>query len=101
MTRNIQLFASPPRSYPLVLSREAHEAALGVHEIENVCDTFCPTVDERTLEVYERAHNPTDPFELRNLWLGRVEHELGPHSHRSWLAEQWCAVTKRRQVAPS
>ncbi|MEU4845943.1 pyridoxal phosphate-dependent aminotransferase [Streptomyces gilvosporeus] len=57
-------------------------------------DSFAPAVDDRTLEVFRRARNPDDPLELRDLWLGRVEHEMGCHGNRPWLADRW------RQGAP-
>lgn len=101
MTKDKQLFASIPRSRSLIMPKEAQEAALREIKRENVCNTFLTSVDERMLEVYERARNPDDPFELRDLWLGRIEHELGKYGHRSWLAEQWRATTKHRQVSPN
>ncbi|MEU9123228.1 pyridoxal phosphate-dependent aminotransferase [Streptomyces sp. NPDC048506] len=61
-------------------------------------DSFAPAVDERTLEVFRRARNPEDPLELRDLWLGRVEHELGRHGSRPWLAERWRGRAPRRDV---
>lgn len=63
-------------------------------------EEFVPGVDERTLEVYARASNPHDPMELRDLWLGRVEHELGSGGHRRELADRWRATRTRRQVDP-
>ncbi|WP_233521507.1 pyridoxal phosphate-dependent aminotransferase [Streptomyces triticagri] len=58
-----------------------------------------PVVDDRTLDIFRRAKNPEDALELRDLWLGRVEHELGIHSSRPWQAEQWRASRPRRDVA--
>jgi len=96
----MQLFESIPRSRPFALCDEAREAALCAPEIGNVRDSFIPVVDERMLDVYARAHNPEDPFELRDLWLGRIEHELGPVGHRPWLAERWRATTLCRRFCP-
>ncbi|MGH8931685.1 MAG: pyridoxal phosphate-dependent aminotransferase [Egibacteraceae bacterium] len=50
------------------------------------------------MEIYERAQNPQDPFELRDLWLSRVEGELGGHARRPWLAERWRSTSVRRSV---
>ncbi len=100
MAIDTQIFASIPRSRPLSLPEEAHLDALRVLQLENVHTTFLPTVDERTLEVYARASNPGDPVELRDLWLGRIEQELGRHSHRPWLAEKWRASVVRRHIDP-
>lgn len=59
-----------------------------------------PGPDERLLEVYARAENPNDPIELRDLYLGRVECELGPDSNRPELAERWRGSRARRTVGP-
>ncbi|WP_080599166.1 MULTISPECIES: pyridoxal phosphate-dependent aminotransferase [Sorangium] len=96
-----QLFARAPRARAFDLPDEAHEAARRARSLGDFDDTFVPTVDERMLDVYARAKNPDDPIELRDLWLGRVEHELGRHAHRPSLAERWRAATLRRQVHPS
>jgi aspartate/methionine/tyrosine aminotransferase len=81
------LFEKPPtvRAFPLpegVLQRAAQVGGGGG-------GVFEPLVDDRALDVFRRAANPDDPFELRDLWLGRVEHELGADSRRPWLAEKW------------
>lgn len=55
-------------------------------------------VDDRTLDVYARAEDPTDPLELRDLWLGRVEAELGANGIRPELAAQWARTRVRRAV---
>ncbi|MEU4772778.1 pyridoxal phosphate-dependent aminotransferase [Micromonospora sp. NPDC023644] len=57
-----------------------------------------PEPDARLLEVYARAANPHDAMELRDLYLGRVECELGPESHRPELAERWRRSRVRREV---
>lgn len=97
----MQLFDSVPRRRCLGLPDDAYETARRAYGLVNVRDVFSPNVDERMLDVYARARNPTDPFELRDLWLGRVEHELGPHSRRPALAEQWCATKVHRTVEPA
>ncbi|WP_217369533.1 pyridoxal phosphate-dependent aminotransferase [Nonomuraea antri] len=62
--------------------------------------SFSPAVDDRTLEVFRRARRPDDPMELRDLWLGRVEHELGAAGTRPWLAERWRSARRAREVTP-
>ncbi|MFI1196326.1 pyridoxal phosphate-dependent aminotransferase [Micromonospora sp. NPDC020750] len=57
-----------------------------------------PGPDARLLEVYARAVNPQDPIELRDLYLGRVECELGVESHRPDLAARWRQSRRRREV---
>ncbi|WP_189741686.1 pyridoxal phosphate-dependent aminotransferase [Streptomyces nojiriensis] len=52
------------------------------------------------LDVYARAADPHDAFELSRLWLGRIDAESGPHGVRPWLAERWRASTVRRSVTP-
>jgi aspartate/methionine/tyrosine aminotransferase len=59
---------------------------------------FSPLVDQRALEVFRRAADPRDSFELRDLWLGRVEHELGAKALRPDLADRWRAARVRRSV---
>jgi aspartate/methionine/tyrosine aminotransferase len=94
MTVPVSLFASLPVARNFVLPREALAAAAEVPQANSA--RFRPDVDDRLLEVFARANDPTDPFELRDLWLGRVEQELGAHSHRPWLAERWRATAPRR-----
>ncbi|MEO3871124.1 pyridoxal phosphate-dependent aminotransferase [Nonomuraea sp. B12E4] len=62
---------------------------------------FVPTVDERMLDVYSRARDPEDPLELRDLWLGRVECELGARGHRPALARMWRTAAPLRRVEPA
>src|SRR5205823_5514896 len=50
------------------------------------------------LELFERAENPEDPFELRDLYLGRVEAHMGAIGTRADLAVRWKAATKKRTV---
>src|SRR2546429_1916227 len=47
------------------------------------------------LELFERAENPEDPFELRDLYLGRVEAHMGAIGTRADLAVRWKAATKK------
>ena len=60
--------------------------------------TFSPDVDERTLELFARASNPTDALELRDLYLGRVDYELGGTPLHPALAARWATTRPRRTV---
>src|SRR3989442_1250901 len=97
----MQLFASVPLPRPLSPPVEAEEAARRVSELDHATETFVPIIDDRTLEVYNCARNPDDPFELRDLWLGRIEYELGQYSHRTSLARRWHDAVKLRQMSPA
>lgn len=77
---------------------DARGAAAQADAIGPHIGRFAPPVDDRLLDLYSRARDPGDPFELRDLWLGRVEHELEGPSLRPWLAEQWRATRPRRTV---
>lgn len=94
------LFASAPIPRPLVVPGQARATAGRITELAGANEEFSTDVDDRMLDVYARAANPDDPFELRDLWLGRVEHELGGHSHRPELADRWRASRTRRTVRP-
>src|ERR1700746_1344521 len=94
----VQLFASPLKSRAFDVPEQAKHTAARVRQIKNSRTIFAPTTDERTFEVYDRAKNPDDPFELRDLWLGRVEDELGGAVHRTELAKYWRASRARRRV---
>jgi aspartate/methionine/tyrosine aminotransferase len=59
-----------------------------------------PTLGDRTVELFERARNPADPFELRDLYIGRVESMLPP-AYRSPLACRWTDSRRRRRVDPA
>lgn len=61
-------------------------------------DTFAPFVDDRLLDIYSRAGNPDDPFELRDLYLARVEAEMGRHGHRPELARRWRDAKLQRKA---
>ncbi|MFE4857458.1 aminotransferase class I/II-fold pyridoxal phosphate-dependent enzyme [Streptomyces sp. NPDC056670] len=54
--------------------------------------------DHHLAEIYQRASNPDDPTELRNLYLGRIEDALGARSTRPALAGAWRAARTRRTV---
>ncbi|CRK61876.1 Aspartate aminotransferase [Alloactinosynnema sp. L-07] len=94
----LSLFADEPQPRDLSLPDAAIAAAGRPRRAGGVRDVFESTVDARMLEVYDRAADPADPFELRDLWLGRVEHQLGQHGGRPWLAEKWTSSTVRRST---
>jgi aspartate/methionine/tyrosine aminotransferase len=94
-----KLFATIGRSRPLQLPEEARHVFGNRGPVQSE-ETLLPTVDTRLLDLYERARNPEDAIELRDLWLGRVEQELGRNSHRGYLAEKWRAARPVRKVAP-
>lgn len=77
---------------------DARAAAACARPVAEDVRTFLPDVDARLLDVVARARNPLDPLELRDLWLGRVEHELGTRSRRPELAEQWRRSRLWREV---
>lgn len=78
---------------PLVLLTSPTEPAMTAPPLD-------PAPDERLMEVYRRAENPGDPLELRDLYLGRVEAELGRYSDRPEHAERWRSARLRRDVTP-
>ncbi|MSP13039.1 MAG: pyridoxal phosphate-dependent aminotransferase [Chloroflexi bacterium] len=67
---------------------------------EAVGSSLTPVVDNRLLEIYERAVDPANPVLLRDLYLGRVEAELGRAARRPELAEVWRRSRRRRTVTP-
>ncbi|HEX7309078.1 pyridoxal phosphate-dependent aminotransferase [Lentzea sp.] len=92
------LFSHVPGPRQLTVPGEARAAAALAPSAGQDLDVFHPGVDERLLDVVNRARDPRDPFELRDLWLSRVECELGPHSTRPELARQWRRSRPRRDV---
>lgn len=95
----MQLFASPPTPRALLLPSDAHRLAAQAPTSSDDDAVFVPRVDERMLDVYERANDPTDALELRDLWLARVEHELGANSRRPMLAARWHAARRQRTMS--
>jgi len=63
-----------------------------------VVDDFAQAVDERVIDVVARANDPDDPWELRDLYLGRVEQELGGDALWPDLQDQWRRARTRRRV---
>ncbi|MEU9201264.1 pyridoxal phosphate-dependent aminotransferase [Streptomyces sp. NPDC048332] len=93
------LFDISPPVRPISLPSEVRDAALNAGPATPPAGLFTPVVDDATLEVFRRAVDPEDPYELRELWLGRVEHRLGTHALRPEQAERWRNSTVRRQVS--
>jgi aspartate/methionine/tyrosine aminotransferase len=62
--------------------------------------TIDPAPDDRFLEVFRRAHDPTSALELRDLFIGRVEHEVGTAAAGRAYAELWRESRVRREVDP-
>lgn len=58
-----------------------------------------PHVGESLTDVYARAVNPDDPFELRDLYVGRAEAELPSPAHWPHLIERWSSSRVRRRVS--
>jgi aspartate/methionine/tyrosine aminotransferase len=62
--------------------------------------TILPYVGERLTDVFARAVNPEDPFELCSLYVGRAEAELATPTHWPHLTDRWSSSRIRRQVSP-
>ncbi|MFJ3837455.1 pyridoxal phosphate-dependent aminotransferase [Streptomyces sp. NPDC054904] len=92
------MFDTPPVVRPIGLTPEVHDAAANAWRTSAPAGLFTPVVDDATLEVFQRAVDPDDPYELRDLWLGRVEHRLGARALRGEQAERWRSSTVRRQM---
>ncbi|HUQ54072.1 pyridoxal phosphate-dependent aminotransferase [Lentzea sp.] len=92
------LFDSLSEPRAIVVAEEAREIAARAMSPDQDDNVFVPYVGDRTLDVFSRARNPADPFELRDLFLGRVEHELGGASLRPELAQTWRRSRRRREV---
>lgn len=92
------LFETPPPVRPISLPQEVHDAAANARYAPAPAGLYTPTVDDATLEVFRRAVDPDDPYELRDLWLGRVEHRLGARALRPEQAERWRSSTVHRQT---
>ncbi|MDO0924958.1 aminotransferase class I/II-fold pyridoxal phosphate-dependent enzyme [Streptomyces sp. TG1A-8] len=94
------LFDSPSPPRRITVPDDARAAAALSRLVEEDRDVFTPDVDDRLLDVIARANDPRDAFELRDLWLGRVEYELGDDALRPELAELWRRSRPRRRVTP-
>jgi aspartate/methionine/tyrosine aminotransferase len=96
----VSLFAPAPGPRPAGLTADLAAVSHCTRAPQHLIDDFAPGVDERVLDVYARARNPEDPFELRDLWLARVEHELGPDGLHTGLAARWRSSRRLRSVQP-
>ncbi|MEV7124676.1 pyridoxal phosphate-dependent aminotransferase [Streptomyces sp. NPDC093260] len=94
------LFDSLAVPRPSHASPEALATSRRTPRATGLSDAFTTRVDERVLDVFARARRPDDPLELRDLWLGRVEHELGQQSYHTALAETWRGSRPLRTVEP-
>ncbi|GGZ70924.1 pyridoxal phosphate-dependent aminotransferase [Streptomyces echinoruber] len=94
----MHLFATPVPVRRIEVPKEIGDAAAVGWRAPAAHGPYVPHVDERTLEVFRRAADPTDPIELRDLWLGRVEYELGAHALDPLRAECWRSSTVQRDV---
>lgn len=94
----MSFFTSVPPSREPGVSEEVAALAARAGSLPVANGDFSPLPDERALEVYNRVEDPDDPFELRDLWLGRVEHESGEHALRPELARRWRESRVRRDV---
>ncbi len=93
------LFGSLGMSRPLVLLPEAHAAADRGRALTQSLAGCDPAPDARFLDVFNRVSDPRDPFELRDLWLSRVESELGGTGLKAGRAEAWRRSRVRRSVS--
>ncbi|MEU8917344.1 pyridoxal phosphate-dependent aminotransferase [Streptomyces nigrescens] len=94
----MELFPHPLRERCFSIPAEAAESAAAARFLDGDGGCFLPGVDERMLDVYNRAADPGDPFELCRLWVGRVDAESGAQAARPWLAEQWRSARVRRST---
>ncbi|MFJ4963923.1 pyridoxal phosphate-dependent aminotransferase [Streptomyces sp. NPDC088729] len=94
----MRLFASVPQLKTPAVPDEAREMARHPPAPHRDDAVFLPHVDAAALDVFARARDPRDPFELRDLWLGRVEHALGADALRPGLAERWRSARPLRTV---
>lgn len=90
------LFSALPVSFPSRAPARVPPTVRGA--VSGGLTGLDPQPDERWLEVYRRAADPGDPRQLRDLFLGRVEAEVGRPGHRSEAAELWRASTPLRDV---
>lgn len=86
---DLRLFQEVRAPMPRHASRDAIKTAHRIGRVQGHNKVFVPTIDDRTLDVFARAINPDDPFELRDLWLGRVECEMDRRHIRPELASKW------------
>ncbi|WP_055697923.1 pyridoxal phosphate-dependent aminotransferase [Streptomyces silaceus] len=95
MTTETGLFSGIVTGAPLALPEEAARRASTVPRSAGVL--MDPSPDDRLTEIFRRAADPENPMELRDLYLGRMESELGRHSTRHELARGWRESRVRRE----
>lgn len=96
---------SPISSSPADVIPEARSAKRdhtakpgGPGRSDRVLTAFEPLVGERTLDLFDRAKDPGDPIELRDLYLGRVECECVTGDANDPRAILWRESKKRRSL---
>ena len=62
--------------------------------------SYAPAVDDRLMEVFARANDPSDAIELRNLWLGRIDCESRDTIIHPDFAAMWRGSRVRRRFGP-
>jgi aspartate/methionine/tyrosine aminotransferase len=94
----VRLFSSVPPTRSFELPAEAH--ALARHQCQpgSTTQRYDQGVDDLLLETFAHAERPDDPYELRDLYIGRVEAALGASCTRPDLAMRWRNSKVRRQI---
>lgn len=67
-------------------------------EADRFINDFSPELDDYIISLFERVENPNDPFEIRELFLSRIECELETTGNRSSLKAKWLNSKVRRNV---
>jgi aspartate/methionine/tyrosine aminotransferase len=61
-------------------------------------DQYIPRIGPRIVELFEKVEDPTDPFALRDLYLGRVETEARGGDVAAPHSALWSGAKSRRSV---
>lgn len=96
----------PERPYPPLvgMGSEVRAAAAEKRSMSISPVALDPTPDASLIEVFERAHDPSDHMELLRLYLGRVEQRVGRQpgiAVRQDLIDEWRSSRVRRLVSPT
>ncbi|WP_190241084.1 aminotransferase class I/II-fold pyridoxal phosphate-dependent enzyme [Nostoc sp. 'Peltigera membranacea cyanobiont' 210A] len=91
------LFGHPSPRRPIYILPAVREQAK--HLTDDPHTVTIPFVDDQVLDLFSRAKHPDDPMELRDLWIGRVEAELGDDATRPELAARWREARVMRTVS--